>query len=177
MTYTTLPEPLELFYGKLMQFLDRWHPPLSKMERMWLRVFKDMAVQFAVQLMQRESFALSFDALQKCYERQMAGCYGYLRRTCTTTHLDYLGKQVRPHNPLLRDPDFKVNWKGIDDRMDLEDALRGLGRRNPMCEKVMRIRLRGVRMEEIASEVSLSERHTIRLLQQAQRHLQDRLGA
>jgi DNA-directed RNA polymerase specialized sigma24 family protein len=120
-----------------------------------------------------ESFALSFDALRRCFDAQNAGYYRYLTRSCTNSHLDFLGQSMRRHRTLTHDALYEENWRGIDDRLDLEAALQRLDERS---RKVMTLRLRGTRIEDIAAEVGLSKRHTLRLLQEAERRLNHYLG-
>jgi hypothetical protein len=172
-----LPRPLAAFHAKLLAILACGCPPLSKLERLWLRAFREAADRFRPYVNRDESYALSFDALRDCYVRQTAGCFKYLRRACITAHWDYVKPSRRVKaGPLPHDLVADHDWAGVDDRLDLEEALRGLGRHSWACERAVRLRLRGLKVEDIAADMNLCKRQALRVLRKGERHLREALG-
>jgi DNA-directed RNA polymerase specialized sigma24 family protein len=170
-----LTEDLVAFHGTLPGILDGSKPLLTQAERLWLFVFRTVAARFKA-LTGDESFALSFDALCRCREKQKAGCWKYLRRACINQHLDFLGKHRRAEGPLPPNTAIEVGWEAVDARLDLEDALRTVARENRRWEQVVRMRHAGKTNAEIAAELGVSERQAVRITRQAGQRLRDLLG-
>src|SRR5436190_21592262 len=92
----TLSAPLEAFYAKLPAILDGQKMSLSKVERMWLAAFQVAASRSAQRVNQDESFTLSREALQRCYEKGRDGDYYYVLRACCNAHRNHLrGRKLR----------------------------------------------------------------------------------
>src|SRR6202042_296671 len=99
---TRPPEHLTAFHAKLPDLLQGKQPQLSLLERMWVAAFRVTASRFD-DLTADESFAVSFNALARCYDKQKAWCYHYVLRACLHAHRDHLRSLRQRYRRLTTD--------------------------------------------------------------------------
>jgi DNA-directed RNA polymerase specialized sigma24 family protein len=171
-----LPDPLNDFYSKVPNILADRRVSLSDLQRLWLLVFNTVAVEYKFLLTADDSFALSFDALCRCYKKRTAGNHSYILRACRNVHVDWIRGENRRHRRKARESAYEEPWAEIDNRIDLEDAVGRMGREHPLHEQVVRLRWRGEDNHDIAEHLDLGERQVRRVLRQGESWLRHALG-
>ena len=175
-SWPKLPDVLKVFHTKLYALANGRWPPLSSTERLWFRAFEVVASRF-YQLTRDESFALSFEALCRCYARKTARSFKYVRRACIDAHLDYLGRTRCMMRRLPSDHAGPDPWSGVDARLDLEDALARMGRQYHTYALAIQLRRQGCTYAEIADQLGVAIKCAERITRRAEQCLRQFLGA
>lgn len=170
-------DPVEEFYAKMLDVLDGHNPRLTPREARWLAAFRVTASRFD-RLTQDESFAISFRVLGRCYyEKQTAGNYEYVLRACENAHRNYCrwyrqGKCRR----LPADVADRADWRRVTLRLHVTEAVEVLSRLHAEEGRVLRLKLAGHTLHEIADSLGVHKRQAVRILQRAKDRLRRILG-
>lgn len=150
--------------------------PLTRQERRWLRIFREMGRQFS-QLTEDESFAVSLEALARCFRmgRPWAMDRYYVRRACRNAHIDYL--RAEPKQERMVQLTYKheaVDRHGVAEvRLDMDAAVRKM---DPELATVIRLLGTNHQRKDIAVELKVSPSTASRRIRQAQTQLRASLG-
>jgi hypothetical protein len=165
---------LDGFYDKLNQVLEGKDPDLTERERAWLRVFREVANHFE-KMPLKDSFQLSYGALEDCYLKGKADHRSYLWKACWNDHDDaWKARQSRrkaekEYVRRTRKHEAVDHRARLDLRIDTDDALERI---DPLQARVMKLKLAGHSLAEIAHQLRTSKGKIERLVNKGNASLQ-----
>jgi hypothetical protein len=160
---------LRAFSWKLDVCLNGERPEWSEVERVWFRVFREVASMYDW-IPRAESFELSLTALARCEKKGKSRKGGYVRLACINGHKDHIKRLIRRR--IIR-PEGKDETVATDTRIDFNDAL---NRMPPRLATVLRMRRDEHDNDSIARELGIGTRHLRTIMWTAEEQLRRLLG-